>query len=214
VTARCPTRHGDAVQEPINQALRTDATVTATVQTTCGTIVIDLAVAEFPQTVNNFVFLARNGFYDGIGLPPDRRRFRDPGRRSDGQRHRRPGYTIPDEFPAAGFVYEPGVVAMANAGRGTTGSQFFIVTGSRRPRSIRPSTSSAGWSRASTWSSGSSQVPTRRQSGGANAPTRPSRSTSSPSPSPSTADRNPNPFDRPSPLDTAAGVYTHDPIGT
>jgi cyclophilin family peptidyl-prolyl cis-trans isomerase len=114
---------------PINQALRTDATVTATVQTTCGPIVIDLAVEEFPQTVNSFVFLARNGFYDGIAIHRIAADFviqaGDPLANGTGG----PGYTIPDEFPAPGFVYEPGVVAMANSGRGTTGSQFFVVTG-------------------------------------------------------------------------------------
>lgn len=114
---------------PINQALRPDATLTATLVTSCGTIVIDLDTAGYPQTVNNFVFLARNGYYDGTVFhriaPGFVAQGGDPTARGDGD----PGYSIGDEFPPAGFVYEEGVVAMANAGRGTTGGQFFIVTG-------------------------------------------------------------------------------------
>ena len=116
-------------EAPINQALREDATVTATLVTSCGTIVVDLDIAEFPQTVNNFVFLARNGYYDGSAfhrIAPD---FVIQGGDPTASGTGGPGYTIPDEVPPDGFVYEEGVVAMANAGRGSTGSQFFIVSG-------------------------------------------------------------------------------------
>lgn len=114
---------------PINQAIRTDATVTATLETSCGTVVVDLAVADHPQTVNSFVFLARNGFYDGTAFHRIASGFVAQGGDPTASGSGGPGYRIPDEFPPDGFVYEEGVVAMANAGRGTTGSQFFIVTG-------------------------------------------------------------------------------------
>lgn len=103
------------------------ATVRATIVTSCGDIVLDLDPAQFPQTVNSFVFLARQGFYDGI---PFHRIYSelviqggDPNADGTGG----PGYTITDERPPGDFVFEPGVVAMANSGSRTTGSQFFIV---------------------------------------------------------------------------------------
>jgi peptidylprolyl isomerase len=116
-------------REPISQGLASDSTVLATIETSCGTVVMELAVADFPQTVNSFVFLAREGFYDGLAFHRIASGFVIQGGDPTGGGAGGPGYRIPDEFPPAGFVYEEGVVAMANAGRGTTGSQFFIVTG-------------------------------------------------------------------------------------
>jgi peptidylprolyl isomerase len=116
-------------REPINQGLAPDSTVVATLETSCGTVVLELAVADFPQTVNSFVFLARNGFYDGLAFHRIASGFVVQGGDPTASGAGGPGYRIPDEFPPTGFVYEEGVVAMANAGRGTTGSQFFIVTG-------------------------------------------------------------------------------------
>jgi cyclophilin family peptidyl-prolyl cis-trans isomerase len=115
--------------QPINQALRASSEVTATLETSCGTIVMELDHEQFPQTASNFVFLARNGYYNGTAfhrVAPD---FVIQGGDPTASGTGNPGYSIPDEFPPTGFVYEPGVVAMANSGRGTTGSQFFIVSG-------------------------------------------------------------------------------------
>lgn len=116
-------------EEPINQALRADSVVTATLETTCGTIVVELDNAGFPQTVNNFVFLARNGYYDGTVFHRVAEDFVIQGGDPTATGTGNPGYAIADELPESGFVYEPGVVAMANSGRNTTGSQFFIVSG-------------------------------------------------------------------------------------
>lgn len=116
-------------ERPINQGIRADATITATLVTSCGTIVIELDNTGFPQTANNFVFLARNRYYDGTAFHRIASGFVIQGGDPTASGRGGPGYVIPDEFPAEDFVYEPGVVAMANAGRGTTGSQFFIVTG-------------------------------------------------------------------------------------
>ncbi len=107
------------------------AEVTVTLRTSCGPITIELAVADHPETANNFVFLARQGFYDGTVIHRIVKDFviqaGDPGADGTGG----PGYTIGDEFPPENFAFEPGVVAMANSGPGTTGSQFFIVVGSQ-----------------------------------------------------------------------------------
>ena len=102
---------------------------TATIETSCGPIEIALDADTYPQTVNSFAFLAEQGFYDGTACHRIVAGFMlqcgDPTATGGGN----PGYVVPDEFPAEGFTYEPGLVAMANAGAGTTGSQFFIVTG-------------------------------------------------------------------------------------
>jgi len=114
---------------PEDQQIPADATVTATVTTSCGTFTIDLDNADFPESVGNFVFLARQGFYDGTAIHRVARDFVFQGGDPKATGLGGPGYSIADEFPPDGFTYDVGVVAMANAGRGTTGSQFFVVTG-------------------------------------------------------------------------------------
>ena len=106
-----------------------DSQVTATMETSCGTLVIELDPALSPETVESFVFLARQDFYDGTvfhRIVPD---FVVQGGDPDAVGTGGPGYRIPDEHPGDDFEYERGVVAMANSGRNTTGSQFFIVLG-------------------------------------------------------------------------------------
>lgn len=116
-----------AFDSPEDQGLDPDTIVVATIATSCGDIVIELDPGIAPETVNSFVFLARNGYFDGSVshrvIPGFVIQAGDPtatGREG-------PGYTIPDELPEAGFVYPAGGLAMANAGPNTTGSQFFIV---------------------------------------------------------------------------------------
>lgn len=116
--------------EPQPQAdITPSSEVTATLQTSCGELVIRLDPAGYPATVNSFVFLAREGFYDGqvfYRVVADFQLFGgDPLANGTGG----PGYQLADEFPAEDFIYTPGIVAMGNQGRGTTGSQFFVVLG-------------------------------------------------------------------------------------
>ena len=82
-----------------------------------------------PETVNSFVFLSREGFYNGQVFHRIVQNFVVQGGDPDADGTGGPGYVIADEFPAGGFVYEEGVVAMANRGARSTGSQFFIVVG-------------------------------------------------------------------------------------
>lgn len=106
-----------------------NATYTATMVTSCGTIVIELDAKRAPQTVNSFVFLANEGYFDGqyfhrLDTSIDVIQGGDPsGTGGDG-----PGYAIPDELTGR-ESYTPGTLAMANAGANTGGSQFFIITG-------------------------------------------------------------------------------------
>ena len=101
----------------------------AVIDTSCGEIVLDLAEEAAPQTVNSFVFLAREGFYDGLEI------FRNAtsiGALQTGSGTNdtswQVGYTLPDELELAQQEgYPPGAVAMANAGPNTGGSQFFLV---------------------------------------------------------------------------------------
>jgi cyclophilin family peptidyl-prolyl cis-trans isomerase len=106
-----------------------DALITATITTSCGVFVVELDPAAAPETVESFVFLARQGFYDGTVIHRIVENFVFQGGDPDAVGTGGPGYRIADEFPAEDFAYERGVVAMANAGRGTTGSQFFVVVG-------------------------------------------------------------------------------------
>jgi peptidyl-prolyl cis-trans isomerase B (cyclophilin B) len=105
------------------------ATYTATMETSCGTIVIELDAKRAPQTVNSFVFLAKEGYFDGqyfhrLDTSIDVIQGGDPtGTGAEG-----PGYAIPDEL-SGNESYTPGTLAMANAGPNTGGSQFFLITG-------------------------------------------------------------------------------------
>jgi cyclophilin family peptidyl-prolyl cis-trans isomerase len=101
-------------------------TYTASVETNCGSFDIQLAAAQAPQTVNSFVFLAREGFYDGLPFHRVAKGFVVQGGDPKGDGTGGPGYTVPDEPPVDG--YQKGSVAMANSGPNTSGSQFFVVT--------------------------------------------------------------------------------------
>ncbi len=105
-----------------------DGSTTATLSTSCGPIEIRLDGDTAPETVNSFVFLAEQGYFDGTVshriIPGFMMQAGDPTATGLGG----PGYTVPDEFPSTPD-YRRGVVAMANAGPGSAGSQFFILFG-------------------------------------------------------------------------------------
>lgn len=96
--------------------------------TSLGTMTIALDAAAAPKTVNNFVFLARYHYYDGVIFHRIIKGFMCQGGDPKGTGTGGPGYRFADELPAPGR-YEIGSVAMANAGPNTNGSQFFIVSG-------------------------------------------------------------------------------------
>jgi peptidyl-prolyl cis-trans isomerase B (cyclophilin B) len=111
---------------PAKPEMTIDQTKTyrVTVDTTKGEVVMDLMPSLAPKTVNNFVSLARDGFYDGLTFHryvPD---FVIQGGDPDGTGSGGPGYKFEDE-PVKGS-YREGAVAMANSGPNTNGSQFFI----------------------------------------------------------------------------------------
>ena len=102
----------------------------AIVSTTCGDIEMDLLEKKAPQSVQNFIFLSEENFYDGLLWHRVESNSVIQTGDPDGQNGSGvddPGYAIDDEFPAAAREYTYGVVGMANSGPGTTGSQWFIV---------------------------------------------------------------------------------------
>ena len=102
-----------------------DKSYTATLDTNHGEIVIELDPARSPLTVNNFVFLARDGYYDGVIFHRVIENFMIQGGDPTGTGTGGPGYKFRDEIEGPGS-YSRGTVAMANAGPNTNGSQFFI----------------------------------------------------------------------------------------
>jgi peptidyl-prolyl cis-trans isomerase B (cyclophilin B) len=103
----------------------------ATLHTNHGAIAIELFDEDAPKTVENFLKLARDGFYDGVvfhRIIPD---FMIQGGDPTGTGTGGPGYTFEDEFND--HKVERGALAMANAGPNTNGSQFFIVTTAAAP---------------------------------------------------------------------------------
>jgi cyclophilin family peptidyl-prolyl cis-trans isomerase len=107
----------------------------ATLHTNKGDITIDLLMSDAPKTVNNFVFLAREGFYDGAPFHRIIKSFMIQGGDPTGTGRGGPGYRFADERVSR--RYERGIVAMANAGPNTNGSQFFICHG-RNAESLPP----------------------------------------------------------------------------
>jgi len=102
--------------------------LSVTINTSCGPIQVTLDADAAPETVNSFVFLAEQSYFDGTTIhrafPGFMVQMGDPTATGRGN----PGYSIPDEFPGSGFAYERGVVAMANSGQPDSGgSQFFLM---------------------------------------------------------------------------------------
>jgi cyclophilin family peptidyl-prolyl cis-trans isomerase len=104
---------------------------TATMHTNHGTIELELFDADAPKTVENFVKLSKDGFYDGLIFHRVIRDFMIQGGCPEGTGTGGPGYQFEDEFNDNKVVR--GALAMANAGPNTNGSQFFIVTADACP---------------------------------------------------------------------------------
>lgn len=101
---------------------------TATFDTTKGKIVVELKPKNAPNTVNNFVFLATEGFYDGTIFHRVINDFMIQGGDPEGSGRGGPGYRFPDEFAGNEWLrHQVGSLSMANAGPNTNGSQFFIT---------------------------------------------------------------------------------------
>ncbi|PQV63156.1 peptidyl-prolyl cis-trans isomerase B (cyclophilin B) [Abditibacterium utsteinense] len=100
---------------------------TATFNTSKGVIVAELFPAEAPLTVNNFVFLARDGFYDGLKFHRVIADFMIQGGDPEGSGRGGPGYKFKDELSGGFKRHQIGSLSMANAGPNTNGSQFFIT---------------------------------------------------------------------------------------
>ncbi|MFI5047211.1 MAG: peptidylprolyl isomerase [Acidimicrobiia bacterium] len=109
----------------------------AVLHTTEGDVTMALDAKQAPQTVNSFVYLACNGFYNGTTFHRIVTDFVDQGGDPKGDGTGSAGYTLPDEPPAK--AYTAGSVAMANAGAGTTGSQFFLVVSDNGAQSLNGS---------------------------------------------------------------------------
>lgn len=99
----------------------------AEVTTSKGTFTIELFAKDAPKTVNNFVFLSKQGFYNDVIFHRIMESFMIQTGDPQGTGMGGPGYQFEDE--KTDYKYEPGIVAMANSGTNTNGSQFFICTG-------------------------------------------------------------------------------------
>ena len=107
------------------QTVDASKTYTATIVTTAGTLTAQLFPAEAPRTVNNFVFLAKDGFYDGVIFHRVIKGFMIQGGDPKGTGTGGPGYKFNDEPVTRDYLR--GTLAMANAGPNTNGSQFFVM---------------------------------------------------------------------------------------
>jgi peptidyl-prolyl cis-trans isomerase B (cyclophilin B) len=108
-------------------SIDTEKKYTATFTTNRGQIVCELFAKEAPRTVNNFVFLAREGFYDGTTFHRVIADFMVQGGDPTGTGRGGPGYRFEDEFDGNPHRHKVGSLSMANAGPNTNGSQFFIT---------------------------------------------------------------------------------------
>jgi peptidyl-prolyl cis-trans isomerase B (cyclophilin B) len=112
---------------PPQMTIDTQKKYTATLVTSRGEIVCELFAKDAPKTVNNFVFLAKENFYDGTTFHrviPD---FMVQGGDPTGTGRGGPGYRFEDEFKGNPNKHQVGTLSMANAGPGTNGSQFFVT---------------------------------------------------------------------------------------
>ncbi|MBV9084433.1 MAG: peptidylprolyl isomerase [Acidobacteriaceae bacterium] len=107
--------------------INTSKNYSATLETSRGDIVVDLFASDAPKTVNNFVFLAREGFYDGTTFHRVISNFMIQGGDPTGTGTGGPGYKFEDETKNNTHKHKVGSLSMANAGPNTNGSQFFIT---------------------------------------------------------------------------------------
>lgn len=105
----------------------TNKSYVATFETTRGKIVCELFAKDAPKTVNNFVFLAREAFYDGTMFHRVIADFMIQGGDPEGTGRGGPGYRFEDETKNNPHRHTVGALSMANAGPNTNGSQFFIT---------------------------------------------------------------------------------------
>lgn len=112
-------------KQPFEQRLNDDKTYTADIETSHGTVSVELYPEDAPKTVNNFVSLAQEGFYDDTMFHRIVKGFVVQGGDPTGTGSGGPGYKFEDERIVKD--YDKGTLAMANAGPNTNGSQFFIV---------------------------------------------------------------------------------------
>jgi cyclophilin family peptidyl-prolyl cis-trans isomerase len=139
-TAKPPSGNHATQSTPPPMTVSASKTYTATILTSCGTIVADLAVKDSPNTVNSFVYLANKGFYNGLTFHRIARDFAVQGGDPQGTGGGTPGYSVQDPVPP-GIVYSQGTLAMAKTGTepaGTSGSQFFIVPTADASRGYQP----------------------------------------------------------------------------
>lgn len=122
------TPKGKTWSQPPEMKIDANKKYKAIVTTSKGKFTIELFAKDAPKTVNNFVFLSKEGFYDNVVfhriIKPFMVQTGDPKGNGTGG----PGYKFEDELKSP-YQYEPGIVAMANSGPNTNGSQFFICTG-------------------------------------------------------------------------------------
>ena len=120
-----PVDRNQMYSEPPEMQIDPNESYVATISTAKGDIIVELFADKAPSTVNNFVFLAREGFYDGVTFHrviPD---FMAQGGDPTGTGSGGPGYKFADEFTE--HTHVTGALSMANAGPNTNGSQFFIT---------------------------------------------------------------------------------------
>jgi len=125
--AAAPTPKPKRWSSPPAMSIDPTKTYTATFKTAKGDIVVQLLADKAPKTVNNLVFLARQGFYDNTTFHRVLKDFMAQGGDPTGTGSGGPGYKFEDEFAPGLSFDQPGLLAMANSGANTNGSQFFLT---------------------------------------------------------------------------------------
>ena len=122
-----PIERNGMYDSPPEMIIDPEKSYTATIETEKGDIEVELFAAKAPKTVNNFVFLAHEGFYDDTTFHRVIEDFMAQAGDPTGTGRGGPGYRFEDEFDSSLKHDEPGILSMANAGPNTNGSQFFIT---------------------------------------------------------------------------------------
>ena len=114
-------------KNPPEMQIDSAKTYKAVIETSRGVIEVELSPQHAPKTVNNFVFLAKEGFYDDVSFHRVIKNFMIQGGDPTGTGRGGPGYKFEDELKENPLKHETGVISMANSGPNTNGSQFFIT---------------------------------------------------------------------------------------